>query len=250
MAATKELAKAKTSAMTIAEGFDYGEDAGSGFENVTQADLSIPFFVVLQSNSPEVEDKTVEGAESGMIMNTVTKELHKELYVLPVDKISEYLEWKPRAQGGGLVDHHELAGPVVLAAIANNNGSTYGDLMHGLNELSETHSVYVSTFDPDTNMTTGFGVISFASTKIKPYKGWITSMLMLKPRPPMFALRTRIRTVKQKNEKGSFFNFQITNAFGANWMESQSNCSGRSSPHDRSQGFPGDGPVRRKGCRL
>ena len=55
--------------------YDYGSDAGAGFENTKGSDLSIPFIQVLQSNSPQVENNNPEGAKSGMLFNSVTKEM-------------------------------------------------------------------------------------------------------------------------------------------------------------------------------
>ena len=42
---------------------------------------------------------------------------------------------------------------------------------------------------------------------------------MIKGRPPLFAFRSRLKSVKQKNEKGTFYNFQIE-PFNTNWKTS------------------------------
>ena len=65
-------------------------DAGKGTQNITQEDLALPFLKVLGQLSPEVNKqnaKFITGAEPGMIVNTVTKELHdgaKGINVIPV----------------------------------------------------------------------------------------------------------------------------------------------------------------------
>ncbi len=54
-------------------------DANQGAQNITQEDLALPFLKVLGQLSPEVnkrDAKYVEGAEPGMILNTVTNELY------------------------------------------------------------------------------------------------------------------------------------------------------------------------------
>ena len=65
-------------------------DANAGSQNMTQDDLALPFLKVLGQLSPEVnkrDGKYVEGAEPGMILNTVTNEVFdgaKGIDVLPV----------------------------------------------------------------------------------------------------------------------------------------------------------------------
>ena len=65
-------------------------DANAGSQNMTQEDLALQFLKVLGQLSPEVnkrDGKYVEGAEPGMILNTVTTEIYdgaKGINVLPV----------------------------------------------------------------------------------------------------------------------------------------------------------------------
>ena len=54
-------------------------DANAGSQNITQEDLALPFLKVLGQLSPEINKqnaKFINGAEPGMIVNSVTKELH------------------------------------------------------------------------------------------------------------------------------------------------------------------------------
>ncbi len=201
---------------------DYGDDAGAGFEGTTSADLSVPFLGILQSNSPQVEDDDPKGAKSGMLFNTVTREMidGEEGHVfLPCHKEMAFVEWVPREKGGGFVGLHDPNGDVVKEAVANNDGERFGKLFVGENELSETHYAYGLLLDEEGLESIGFGVISFTSTKIKPFKDWVTAMYTLKGKPPLFANRGRIRTVKQKNGLGTFYNFRI-DPFATTWRES------------------------------
>lgn len=215
---TKTVAKTKSAPPAA---HDYGEDAGAGFEDTKGSDLSVPFLSILQSNSPQVEDKDPPGAESGMLFNTVTREIfsgNAGLAFLPCHKELAYVEWVPRNKGGGFVGLHDPNGDVVERAIADNDGKRVGSLQVGENDLVETHYVYGLVLDDDGN-TMGFAVISFTSTKIKPFRDWITAMYTLKGRPPMFANRARVRTIKQKNEHGTFYNFRI-DPLNENWRDS------------------------------
>lgn len=214
-------AVAKTTASDVAsfEDLDLDEDVASRDE------LLIPFYRVLQANSPEVEEGTVEGAKAGMIINNVSKELFDHLDVLMVHRFDAFVEWVPRDQGGGggkgFVGMHKRASDEVLNAIKENGGTQFGDLRIGKNSLVETFYAYVLVCDFENKVQTGFGVIDFYKTKIKPYKQWISNMQMVTPAQKSFAVfRTRLTTEKQKNEKGSFYNWVVRPANGTNWKDS------------------------------
>lgn len=206
-----------------AVGYDYGEDAHVGFEGTTGKDLSIPFIQVLQSNSPQVEDQSPEGSAAGELYNTVTRERvggQVGIPFLPVHKEVAAVEWTPRDKGGGFVGLYEMNGPEYNAAVAANGGNKFGKLpLKNGNELIETHYIYGLLLDEKGTASTGFGVLSFTSTKIKVYRDFTTAMYTLKGRPPMFANRALIKTVKQKNEKGTYFNYQI-DPLRTTWMAS------------------------------
>ena len=82
-------------------------DAGQGIGKLTQEDLALPFLKILGQLSPEVnkrDGKYVEGAEPGMIYNSVTSELfdgQKGINVVPCHYKLEYIEWRDRGDGPG-----------------------------------------------------------------------------------------------------------------------------------------------------
>jgi len=216
--AGKEVAEAKQTG--VAEVYDYGEDSHAGFEGTTIADLSIPFIKIMQSNSPEVEDELIEGVKAGDLVNSVSNEIMKQpLIVQPVFKEAAVVEWVPRNKGGGIADRHELDSEVFLDAIKKNNGSRIppkdGDGKRipfkspDGNDLVETYYIYCLILDETGESTEGFCVLSFASTNIKVYKDWLTSMYSLKGAPPMYANRNKVSTAKQKNNDGTFYTFAI-----------------------------------------
>lgn len=211
MATKQEIATVEEQLPAVS--YDYGAEAGVGFEGTSGKDLSIPFLSILQSNSPQVEEENPSGSKPGLLYNTVTRELvdgNKGLVVIPVHKESSFVEWVPREKGGGFVAIHDAQSDVVKRAQANQGGARAVKLTaESGNDLIETHYVYALVLDEEGAASTGFCVISFTSTKIKPYRDWLTSMFTIKGKPPLFANRARIKTVKQKNEKGAYFNFQI-----------------------------------------
>lgn len=218
--AGKEITTAKSTDVA-SDGFDYGEYAHAGFEGTTINDLSIPFINVLQPMSPEVADQQIEGARVGDLLNSVTKEILKQpLIVIPVYKEAAVVEWVPRTKGGGLVDRHELDSQVFKEAIAKNGGSRIppkdadGKRISfkspAGNDLVETYYVYCLIMDETGTESEGYCVLSFSSTKIKVHKDWMTSMYTIKGRPPIFANRCKISTIKENRDSGMSFNYKIT----------------------------------------
>ena len=83
------------------------ETRAKGLGDISQKDLALPFLKILAQLSPEVnkrDGKYVEGAEAGMIYNSVTGELYngvEGINVIPCFYKLEYLEWKDRGEGLG-----------------------------------------------------------------------------------------------------------------------------------------------------
>lgn len=213
-----EVANKKGTA--VAETYDYGADAHAGFEGTTIADLSIPFIKIMQSNSPEVEDELIDGVKPGDLVNSVSNEILKQpLIVQPVLKEAAIVEWVPRNKGGGIAGRHEIDSDIFLDAIKKNNGSRIPPKdsdgkripfkSPDNNDLVETYYIYCLILDETGTSTEGFCVLSFASTNIKVYKDWLTSMYSLKGAPPIYANRNKISTAKQKNNDGTFYTFAV-----------------------------------------
>ena len=94
---TKEPTIKKNGALATV---NFETDASVQTGTVTQDDLALPFLKILGQLSPEVnkrDGKYVEGAEPGMIYNSVTGELfngEKGIQVIPCYYKLEYVEWK------------------------------------------------------------------------------------------------------------------------------------------------------------
>lgn len=197
---------------------DYGNDAGDGFENHTSADYSVPFLAVIQSNSPIIEN--IPEARPGMLINTVTSKLYdakKGVAVIPVYTNHTYVEWRPRAQGGGFVGTHIPSSDIVQKIIGDQEFGKYkmikGDIAS--NDLIETFYAYSLLLDEDGSVHPA--IIAFTSTKNKIYKNWMNQAKSIqivkadgsRATTPLYSHRYRITSVGQKNAKGSFFNYQI-----------------------------------------
>jgi hypothetical protein len=83
------------------------QDGGRGQENVTTQDMVVPRLEILQDLSPRAkkrEPEYVEGAEPGMMINSVSSELYgTKLSFIPVFFQLEWVIWKKQAAGGGFI---------------------------------------------------------------------------------------------------------------------------------------------------
>lgn len=86
-----------------------------GNENVSNEDLQLPRIDVLQALSPQVQkkkDEYIEGAEVGMLFNTLTGELYPDgVHITPVSFVKRFLVWVDRKKDseGGLRSVHDTA---------------------------------------------------------------------------------------------------------------------------------------------
>ena len=74
----KAVAKNRQTGIAVIDPAVLEKDAGAGLSQVTSQDLSIPRLKVLMQLSPECNKSKpsyIEGAQPGMILNTVTQEL-------------------------------------------------------------------------------------------------------------------------------------------------------------------------------
>ena len=189
-------------------------DAGQGL-NMTQEDLALPFLKVLGQLSPECnkrDAKHVEGAEPGMIINTVTNEIYdgvKGIDVVPVHYKRQYIEWQDRGESQGA--------PVKIYEAGDDLPSTTRDkfnkdrLANG-NYLDNTASHFVLTLG-DTPST---ALISMKSTQLKVSRKWNSLMMGIKLQgknglftPPTYSHIYNLSTVQMSNDKGTWFGWEV-----------------------------------------
>jgi hypothetical protein len=220
--------------------YDYGDDAGAGFENQTMADRKLPMFIVLQSNSPQVVNSKGK-LYAGMIMNTVTEEVTEELLLVWCTTDHVAIQYVPRDDGGGFRGRHPWDSKIVQAAIAKNDGKSIGKIPlpqppdpktgkpEPTHELVETFEIFAITYketkvgDVKSAEITGFGVIPCASKKIAAYRDWNSKMLDFRvngKEVPIFAHRVKMTTVSDTNKHGTFMIPVFTSAEGGDTLAS------------------------------
>lgn len=203
------------------EVFDYGDDAGQGFENQDMSDRKLPIIELLQSNSPEVAESKGK-VWAGMFRNTVTGEYYEEVYFTPAITDHCWTEWIGRDDGGGFRGRHRKDAKIVADAVARNEGRAIGKLKvpqppdknnkpQPDHELVESFEIYGILYSKETGEVLGFAMIPFTSTKIKVYRAWNSAIGNFAPtlggkklapgQVPIFA--HRVKMTSESETKGT-----------------------------------------------
>ena len=192
----------------------FAADAAIQTGTVTQDDLALPFLKILGQLSPEVnkrDGKYVEGAEPGMIFNTVTKQAYdgvEGVNVIPCGYKREYVEWSDRGEGTSApVAIHSVASGIINDA---TRGADYKDRLPNGNYLENTASYFVML--PDMQQA----LITMKSTQLKVSRSWNSMMNSIKLQgknglftPAAYSHVYKLSTVQQSNDKGTWFGWNI-----------------------------------------
>jgi len=208
-----QVAKKEKSDVALSGMFE--EDKAGGMEGMGSGDFAMPFLRVLGQLSPEVnkrDSKYVEGAEPGMIFNTVTRQTYDGetgVNLIPCGYKREYVEWSDRGEG--------TSAPIAIHSVESGiikdttRGSDYKDRLPSGNYLENTASYFVLTEDMSQ------ALITMKSTQLKVSRSWNSMMnsIKLKGKNGMFTPASyshvyNLSTVQQSNDKGTWFGWNVT----------------------------------------
>jgi|TARA_B100000787_G_scaffold15557_1_gene11032 hypothetical protein len=192
-------------------------DADKGSQNMTQDDLALPFLKVLGQLSPEVnkrDGKYVEGAEPGMILNTVTNEIFdgaKGMNVIPVYYERKLVEWQDRGESKGApVAIHNAESDIMSQTTRDKS---FKDRLSNGNYIENTanHFVIVLGESPSS------ALISMKATQLKISRKWNSVMMGIKLQgknglftPPTYSHIYNLKTVQMSNDKGTWFGWDVS----------------------------------------
>ena len=195
----------------------FEEDAAKGLGKIGQEDLALPFLKILGQLSPEVnkrDGKYVEGAEPGMIFNSVSGDLYdgvKGIDVIPCFYKLEYIEWKDRGEGPGApVAIYDSSSDIMSKTKPDAN---YKDRLPNGNYIEKTasHFVIITGDSPST------ALISMKSTQLKISRKWNSMMSGIKLKgknglytPASFSHIYRLKTTQMSNDKGTWFGWEVS----------------------------------------
>jgi hypothetical protein len=150
----------------------FREDAEKGFENVRQESLALPILKLLQNSSGEAQKRNqnyVEGAEPGMLLNTVTKRLYNGdtgINVIPCYYKLEYQEWADFGTGSGRPEQIYADDSDIISKTTKEGGK---DRLSNGNYILTVHQNYVLIVGDDAVET---ALISMSSSQGKISRKW------------------------------------------------------------------------------
>lgn len=230
--ATKEVATKKEAGLP-AEFMDELAQAGEEHkEALGKDDMSIPFLQILQSLSPQCtkgEPEFIKGSEPSDLLNTVGQMIIKTrddddneipgAQVLPISYKRSFIEWVPRAQGGGIVQEYSVEDG--LSIITQRSKETGQDIIQAGsplgtpgNQLNDTHTHFMFLIGEDGLYEPV--VLTMSSTQIKPSKD-LNNMVSKQVLPdgrkaPRFFGIYNVTTQRRSNDQGSWYIWKFERA--------------------------------------
>jgi hypothetical protein len=198
---------------------DFASDAGEGLEDVNHQDLLIPFVSILQKLSPQVNKRKtefIEGAEPGMILETASSTLYDGeedgIHVVPIKYQRRYTEFRPRDQGGGLVNDYGDDDSILNRCTQGERG---GYTTPDGNDLIVSGNFYCFIMDESGGYRRA--VISMSGSQLKKSRRWNTLLMQERAEtptgdvfvPPAYYRVYHLTTVPEENDQGDWFGWKI-----------------------------------------
>ena len=195
----------------------YEGDAHAGFENVKTTSLALPILKLLQNGSGEAQKRNqnyVEGAEPGMLLNTVTKKLYdgaEGIEVIPCHYKLEYQEWADFGTGSGRPENIYDANSDILSKTKNEMGK---DRLENGNYIQTVGQHYVLIREGNS---TENALISMSSSQGKISRKWNSMMMSITLdgkngpyTPPSFSHKYRLTSVLNSGKGNQWYGYNVT----------------------------------------
>ena len=178
---------------------------GQGSQNVTQRDIMIPRLKLLQKISPEVDKsdaKFVEGAEVGMIMNSVSNEFMDATFVVNLNFDHSIVVWKKRKFGGGMFGSYANESEAIAALEAAHEVVEQYD-------IAENPTHLVMLLDGEGNPK-GIALLDMPGTKAKISRKWNTLIQEQEDKGnPRFGCIWELSSTSEDSPNGTYANYSI-----------------------------------------
>jgi len=172
-----------------------------GNENVG-GNLEIPRIKLLQKMNDEVDkmhSSYIEGAEPGMFVNVLNKQLFDEVFVISVHFKVEFVIWRKREHGGG------KQGTFATREEANNWLATDGAGEAEKFDVSENHQHLLLMYDQETGTLSNTpAIMDFSGSKLRVSKNWNSKIV--EKGGDRFSTIWKFKPVMQSNDKGTWVN--------------------------------------------
>jgi len=212
--AKKEKEVAVANQTGLAERPDYMGDQSRGSEEVTIQDITIPRLSMIQDLSPQRKQNKaeyIEGAEEGMLFNTVTNELYPaSVLFVPTYFRLEWLVWKHRDAGGGLLGvfaTQEEAVEFVGQHPQAGQKTDKGELIIEVLDTAQQFGLLISPNSPADDPQATEIVVSMSKSQLKPSRQ-LNSMIRIAG-GDRFERLYRLSAVTTEGAKGDYFNWKV-----------------------------------------
>ena len=180
--------------------------AGLGNEEVSTEHLQPPRVKLLQQLNNEVDEnhsEYIDGAKPGHFINNVTKENYgTDLFVLNVRFTEDFVVWKKREFGGGLIGTFDSLQQATDFMTEQNMDPEQHDVI-------QTHSHLLIEKNPETGELGIPFIMDFSSSKLRVSRSW-NSQIQTKG-GDRFSVLWKLESVKKANRAGQqFYNLDVT----------------------------------------
>ena len=195
----------------------FEDDAAHGFENVKTTSLALPILKLLQNGSGEAQRRNqnyVDGAEPGMLLNTVTKQLYdgaKGVSVIPCHYKLEYQEWADFGTGSGRPENIFPDGSDILNS-TTKDGSGKDRLENGNYILTVGQHFVLLVGDGGTEQA----LISMSSSQGKISRKWNSMMMSINfdgkngpYTPPSFSHSYKLTTELNSGKGNQWYGYNV-----------------------------------------
>ena len=196
----------------------YEGDAHAGFENVKTTSLALPILKLLQNGSGEAQKRNqnyVDGAEPGMLLNTVTKKLYdgaNGVSVIPCHYKLEYQEWADFGTGSGRPENLFPDGSDILESTTKDGGGK--DRLENGNYILTVGQHYVLVVGDDGGAEQA--LISMSSSQGKISRKWNSMMMSISLdgkngsyTPPSFSHSYKLTTVLNSGKGNQWYGYNV-----------------------------------------
>jgi len=196
--------------------------AGPSLSKREAEDFQIPYLNILSKGAPQLEEddgKFIPGAKLGQIFNTVSNKVYDSLHVLPVYYRRRFVEWFERGEGSGApvniytpeqFQKFQMEGKIIRG---DDNKERFIGKPDTYIENTAEHYVIVL----EENGMWSKAIIKMKSTQLKKSRTWNSIMSNQRRidgdeiyQPKDFARSYILATIKEKNAKGSWHGWVIT----------------------------------------
>jgi len=212
----KQVAQKKAAPLPSSILFE--NDAHAGFENVKQDSMALPILKLLQNGSGEAQKRNqnyVEGAEPGMLFNTVTKRLYdgaKGIHVIPCHYKLEYQEWSDFGTGSGRPEKiYPDTSDIKSKTTEDPSGK---DRLPNGNYILTVGNHFVLIVDGDVAET---ALISMSSSQGKVSRKWNSMMMSIVLEgqkgtytPPSFSHVYKLTTVLNSGKGNQWYGYNVS----------------------------------------